>query len=270
MSLQLCSFVLIIPLLISCAPSSGPEGHQAGTAEEVSVAAAHPVLDTFGIDYLTGRFDPAAHPDFTLIDGAHADREGLYLRKDAYEAFKKMAAAAEEDSIRLVIRSATRNFDYQRGIWEAKWTGTRALSSGENAAEVYSDPKDRALKILEWSSMPGTSRHHWGTDIDLNAFNNEYFSRGEGKRIYDWLKAHASGYGFCQPYTAKGPERPHGYNEEKWHWSFEPVARPLTQEAERYLKDSMISGFRGAETAGEIDVVEKYVLGVNSACRLDR
>lgn len=223
--------------------------------------------DTFGIAYLTGRFDPAAHPDFTLIDPADADREGLYLRKDAYEAFKKMSAAAGEEGIRLIIRSAARNFDYQRGIWEAKWTGARTLSSGENAAEAYPDPRDRALKILEWSSMPGASRHHWGTDIDLNAFNNEYFTKGEGKKIYDWLTAHAHEYGFCRPYTEKGPERPYGYNEEKWHWSYEPVSRLLTREAEQRLRDDMIRGFKGAEAAEKIGVVEKYVLGVNAACR---
>jgi hypothetical protein len=33
------------------------------------------------------------------------------------------------------------------------------------------------------------------------------------------------------------------------------------------MKDSMITGFSGAETATEIGVVEKYVLGINQQCQ---
>ena len=32
--------------------------------------------------------------------------------------------------------------------------------------------------------MPSTSRHHWGTDLDLNNLNNSYFTSGKGKKIY--------------------------------------------------------------------------------------
>ena len=79
------------------------------------------------------------------------------------------------------------------------------------------EPVERARMILTYSSMPGTSRHHWGTDMDLNKDNNGYFATGEGLKVYEWLQAHAHEYGFCQPYTPKGPNRPEGYNEEKWH-----------------------------------------------------
>jgi len=217
-------------------------------------------------DYIMGRFDPAKHPDFTQVDARYADREGLYLRIDAYEAFLRMHGAAKKDGIALVIRSATRNFDYQKGIWEGKWTGARAIENGKDASKAYPNPKERALKILEYSSMPGTSRHHWGTDMDLNAFTNEYFEAGEGLKIYEWLAAHAAGYGFCQPYSPKGEARPYGYNEEKWHWSYLPVARPLTAFAKEKLKDEMITGFQGAEVAAEIGVVKNYVLGINLEC----
>ncbi|MBK8672515.1 MAG: D-alanyl-D-alanine carboxypeptidase family protein [Bacteroidetes bacterium] len=30
--------------------------------------------------------------------------------------------------------------------------------------------------------MPGSSRHHWGTEVDINALSNAYFSTGEGKK----------------------------------------------------------------------------------------
>ncbi|RMF27063.1 MAG: D-alanyl-D-alanine carboxypeptidase family protein, partial [Bacteroidetes bacterium] len=226
-----------------------------------------PTDSTFTLDYLTGHFDPATHPDFTQVDTLHADRPGLYLRKDTYEAFQRMWNAAQQDGIQLRIRSATRNFVYQKQIWEGKWTGARPIENGKDASKAYPDPVQRALKILEYSSMPGTSRHHWGTDVDLNAFENEYFEQGQGLEEYEWLRANAPRFGFCQPYTAKGPERPYGYNEEKWHWSYLPVAGPLLELARQQLKDENIRGFLGAETAPQIGVVEKYVLGVSAACQ---
>jgi len=220
-------------------------------------------LDT---DYCMGKFEPKSHADFELIPIQYADREGLYLRKDVMEAFIKMFEAANEEGIQLQIRSATRNFNYQKGIWERKWTGATTLSDGTNVAKDIALPKEKALKILEYSSMPGTSRHHWGTDIDLNAFNNAYFEKGEGKKIYDWLSKNAASFGFCQPYTPKGPNRPNGYNEEKWHWTYKPLGSEITAFAEKNLKNEMIAGFQGAETAVEIDVIGKYVLGINQGC----
>ena len=191
----------------------------------------------------------------------------MYLRKDAYEAFIEMHEAAAKQGIDLVIRSAARNFDYQKGIWERKWTGETKIESGKDASVAYPDPKERALAILRFSSMPGTSRHHWGTDIDLNAFENSWFEAGEGKAVYDFLTTHAAGYGFCQPYTEKGEKRPNGYEEEKWHWSYMPIAKILTDYAETTLRDTMIGGFLGADVADEIQVVKNYVLGIALECR---
>lgn len=219
-------------------------------------------IDT-SISYVTGDFDPAQDTVFTLIDTSKADRPGLYLRKDTYRAFLAMDSAAREEGVFLQIRSATRNFDYQKSIWERKWKGESPIENGEILSETTPDPVERALKILRYSSMPGSSRHHWGTDIDLNNFSNKYFESGEGLVIYKWLKENGPKYGFKQPYTEKGEDRPDGYNEEKWHWSFYPVSDVLTQYAAEHLKNEMIKGFLGSETAPEIDIVEKYVLGLN-------
>ncbi len=177
-----------------------------------------------------------------------------------------MYLEAKKDGVNLTIRSATRNFDYQKRIWERKWTGETKIENGKDASKAYPNARERALKILEFSSMPGTSRHHWGTDMDLNSFSNEYFEKGKGLKEYEWLITHAKDFGFCQPYSEKGNRRPFGYNEEKWHWSYLPIAKKLTDMAKDSMKDDLIKGFKGAETAKEIGVVKKYVLGINRDC----
>lgn len=259
-------FILLTGSFLYCTHPNDPVSSEAAVVATSESAADTSFTPLYPLEYLMGKFDPATHPDFVKVERKYADREGLYLNKETYAAFKKMHAAATSDGVNLVIRSATRNFESQKGIWEAKWNGTRKIENGKNASIAYPDPATRALKILEYSSMPSTSRHHWGTDMDLNNLTNEWFEQGEGLKIYTWLQAHAAEFGFCQPYSAKGAARPNGYNEERWHWSYLPIAQPLTEQARRQLRDSMITGFQGAEVARQIRVVENYVLGINQDC----
>ena len=232
-----------------------------------TIADSIPPIDSLELLYITGHFDPAHHPDFAVVPEAYASRGGLYLRKETLEAFRRMYDSAMQDGVQLRIVSATRNFNTQKDIWEAKWNGDRLVEDGRDLAKTTPDPVERALAILRYSSMPGTSRHHWGSDMDLNNLTNEYFAQGEGLKIYTWLQQHAYSFGFCQPYTAQDSLRPTGYQEEKWHWSYLPVAQPLTIQAQYYLSDDMINGFLGAETADSIHVVQNYVLGVNQQCK---
>lgn len=272
----MCTFLVI--LIWACSSTMRQDtGSEAMSGDTLTAdsATTHTETDTikppeFTLNYVMGQFDPASHPDFVVIDTQHADRPGLYLRWEAYTAFVDMYEAAKKDGIRLQIRSATRNFDYQKSIWERKWTGATSIENGNNAAEAYPDPVQRAAMILKYSSMPGSSRHHWGTDIDLNAFDNSWFESGPGLNIYNWLRANAARYGYCQPYSKKGPDRPHGYEEERWHWSYLPLAVPLTQLARDSLNAHMISGFSGASAAQELNVVEHYVLGISRECETVR
>lgn len=267
-------FIAILLVFASCKSDKKPVTEmpeevvlKAEKADKKSTPPMDALLKELDTDYCMGRFEPSKHSDFVLIPIQYADREGMYLRRDVFNAFVQMYDSANKEGIKLQIRSATRNFHYQRGIWERKWTGASILSDGTNVATDITEPKQKALKILEYSSMPGTSRHHWGTDIDLNSFSNDYFEKGEGKKLYDWMTQNAATFGFCQPYTAKGPNRPDGYNEEKWHWTYMPIGAEITTFAEQHLKNEMITGFKGAETAVEIDVVGKYVLGISHSCR---
>jgi LAS superfamily LD-carboxypeptidase LdcB len=206
--------------------------------------------------YLLGKFNPDMRPEFVAVGKPFSDKPGMKLRKEAFEAFKKMFEAAEKEGVMLKIISSTRNFDRQKEIWESKWT---------RFAKDAPAAKDRALKILEYSAMPGSSRHHWGTDIDLNDLNNPAFEKGgKHEKTYQWLVAHAHEFGFCQPYTTG---RSSGYREEKWHWSYTPLSKPFLEQYEKNIKDQDIKGFKGAETATEIGIVKNYVLGINQVCK---
>jgi D-alanyl-D-alanine carboxypeptidase len=216
-------------------------------------------------EYLMGKFDPSSHQDFSKIEETYTAKKDIYMRTDAYEAFKTMAMEAKKVGIQFKIVSATRPFNYQKGIWERKWNGITKVR-GEDLTKTHPGFTQRALKILEYSSMPGTSRHHWGTDIDLNNLENDYFESGQGLKEYEWLKANAGNYGFCQVYSEKGEDRPFGYNLEKWHWSYLPVASKLTSFAKTQMNNNDIKGFDGDNTTDSIDVINKYILGINPNC----
>lgn len=236
------------------------------SAEELAyMAMQNTIKDTVSVAYLMGKFIPAKHQDFVQIAAKYSDKKEAYLRKETYEAFVKMAKAAEKDNIQLKILSATRNFDRQKKIWEDKWSGLTSVEDGTKATKIK-DPTKRALKILLFSSMPGSSRHHWGTDLDLNYLSDDYFSNGQGKKIYKWLTENAATYGFCQPYSSKENGRT-GYNEEKWHWSYMPLSSAFTIAAKEKMSDDMIvGGFKGSEAAPSIGIVQNYMLGINPAC----
>lgn len=270
-SMKIFTIIISLFLILACNDSK-PSTVETTPTKIAVVKNTTPALpeikidESITLDFLMGKFDPTKHPNFISIEKKYASRGGMLLQKESYEAFKEMYAAAKKEGINLTIKSATRNFFSQKNIWEAKWTGKRQTTGVKDIQKEFPNPKDRALKILEFSSMPSTSRHHWGTDIDLNNFTNKYFESGQGKKEYDWLLKHAANFGFCQPYTKKDSTRPHGYNEEKWHWSYLPLATKYSDQMKLRMKDEMVKGFYGAETAKEIGVVEKYILGINKSC----
>lgn len=232
--------------------------------DHISPEKRREIMAKISKKYLMGQFDPAKDERFSKIPSPYAKKD-MYMRTEALESFKKMHAAAKADGIDLLIISATRPFDVQKSIWEAKWTGRRKVD-GKLLSKEVKDPQGRAIKILRWSSMPSTSRHHWGTDIDINNLEPEYFDKGQGLKEYEWLVAHAAEYGFCQVYSEMGEDRPYGYQEEKWHWSYLPISKDLTNAYAQKITDQDIGGFLGSESAPMIEVVKKYVLGINPDC----
>ena len=216
-------------------------------------------------EYILGKFDPSTHKMFSKIDSKYADTNNRHMHTEAYEAFIKMHSAAMDADIHLLIKSAARNFTYQKSIWDRKWNGTTLLEGKINAATEINNDVDRVKAIMKYSSMPGTSRHHWGTDIDLNNFNNSYFKEGKGMKEYEWLQRHANDFGFFQTYTDKKNGRS-GYEEERWHWSFLPIAALCLEKVQTSVNNEQISGFDGCTVAPIIDVKKNYILGIDKKC----
>lgn len=221
-------------------------------------------------DYLAGRFDPSRHPQFTEISsmGIPTNGKKLYLRRETATALQRLYCAfhTAHPSAKFYVRSATRNWDDQKAIWEDKWNGRTPVEGKALNRELKQD-RERSLKILEYSSMPGTSRHHWGTDFDLNELNNAYYESGDGTVLYRWLVRHACGYGFCRPYTAG---RKAGYQEEKWHWSYRATAKRYLHDWEKVFgEEAPLSrrgwSFDGAREAEKLAPL--YVSVVADQCR---
>lgn len=216
--------------------------------------------------YLMGKFNPEKRADFAVVPlEFNIAGYRMYLRKETLDAFSKMAELAKGDGVNLKVTSGTRNFDYQKDLWNNKWNGATFVE-GKNLSQTIEDGAERFQKILEYSAAPGTSRHHWGTEIDINSTIPKFFETEEGEKVYAWLKTNARAFGFCQTYNAKDITRLVGYNEEKWHWSYLPISRELTQKYKILIKEEDIGGFLGEEYAAGENLINNYVMSINPEC----
>ncbi|MBA7469074.1 hypothetical protein ES707_04337 [subsurface metagenome] len=251
--------ILLVLVLFYLAAGGGQETQEGSGTE--------PVLNhIFPLDprsYLLGHFRPDTTTDFVRLPGKLA-RGRTYLRSETAEALQRMVQAARDDGVRLTVISATRSFDQQRTIWNGKFSGSRR-SGGRNLALEYPDSTERCRAILQYSSAPGTSRHHWGTDVDFNSTDPAYWRTGSGLAALYWLDHNAQEYGF---FIAYPPDREHGYRYEPWHWSYEPLARLLLRNFyHRLVSDEDLDGFLGAEHVRRLPWREWYVNGISEALR---
>ena len=205
--------------------------------------------------FLTGKINSAKCPFFESFE---ANQRTFYLHKDAYSAFLKMKTAAAQDGITLVLKSAGRSFYYQKQIWERKFSACIAQST---------DSIECVREILKYSAMPGTSRHHWGTEIDLNDLNFSYFESGYGKKVNDWLQANAADYGYCQVYDNQAFSHRLGYNYEPWHYSYVPLSSRFLNDFVEHIEYQDIKGFSGDSFAKSLSIFEHFVSGIGFICK---
>ncbi len=269
---SLLVLILCFFFLIACRDNSKTSTDQR-IAKRINTVAhvdkkSTAVHRTISKDQLLGKIDVKIDSQYILIPARYASRSNMYLQHATWRAFERMENAAKKDGIELKIVSAFRSFAHQKSIWEAKWTGKRKVG-GTQLNIALPEPEARAKKILTYSSMPGCSRHHWGTDIDLNALENVYFEHGVGLRIYNWLQTHAADFGFCQVYSDKKNSGRKGYEEERWHWSYMPLASMYLDQYNKKIEVKDINGFAGSEAAALVDVIDHYVNGINTACNVN-
>lgn len=210
---------------------------------------------------LLGQIDASKHSDFVQIDPSISYFPEVYLRKQTYEAFLIMRDSALLAGINLTIQSGTRDFYIQRYLWNQKFTGQR--SNGKGYIDQSLSDSAKTAQVLTYSAMPGISRHHWGTDIDINSINHAYFHSGEGKKVYDWLQKNAEKFGFYQVYIPFGEDRKTGFNHEEWHWTYKPESDKFTKAFKHVISYEDLTGFKGDNYAKTFNVIEDYVYGIN-------
>ena len=161
-------------------------------------------------DELMGKLNSETDNDFVLVDEKYTFGRATYLRQNAQRAFVLMFEKAKLEDINIMIVSGFWSFDKQKSIWQAKWDGKR-LVEGRNIIELKQSDLEKTKLILKYSAMPGTSRHYWGTDIDLVSVQDEFQKTPEGQRIYSWFCENTMEFGFFQPYKDKVEFQRTGY-----------------------------------------------------------
>ena len=196
--------------------------------------------------------------------------EGIQLRKEAHDAFLAMKRAAYSDGIDLKIVSSYRNFERQELIWERKYLKYTEDDGLEPLAAID--------KIIEYSTIPGTSRHHWGTDIDIidgyretsgDVLVPEKFEPGGPFEDFKkWMDGNSRKFDFHLVYTDDPKRR--GFKYEPWHYSYAPISIPMLTA---YRKLNIVQLLRNEEfygsehfTTGFIkNYVRNNILDINTA-----
>lgn len=212
------------------------------------------------------------HDLVEVLSPYHSQTTVFLLEPHTAIAFKAMAEKAAEDGIQLAICSAYRPFDRQLAIWNAKASGKRAvLDANEQAVDIEGLTDDELVDlILLWSALPGASRHHWGTDIDvfdakqievksLRLVEAEYTDGGPCAKLYQWLLNHAQEFGFYFPFQ-RGKS---AVSAEPWHISYFPVSQTLLPQFEVQALTQVIQQsdmlLKGAVLARLPELVAEYV-----------
>jgi LAS superfamily LD-carboxypeptidase LdcB len=187
------------------------------------------------------------------------------VRPQLIPALSALTQKAADAGFDMQIASGFRSFDRQLFIWNNKAYGLRpVLDQSEQPVDLnlLSDD-EKVFAILHWSALPGASRHHWGTDVDVydaSRMPAEYQlqltleeTQGDGccAEFHLWLSQElaVSSHDFFRPYVAGVG----GISPEPWHLSYAPLARlfatQLTEdvlrkkieEADIALKESILN-----------------------------
>lgn len=198
-------------------------------------------------EMLTGRSTDHLAP----LSGNHR------MQPAAVAAFLAMQQAAHAAGFNLQPASTFRDFERQQAIWNGKFCGERpVLDKDSRPIDItLLSAAERCEAILRWSALPGASRHHWGSDLDvydptllpegqkLQLEPWEYEQGGYFYPLNQWMTEHMAEFGFYRPFTEDGD----GVAVEPWHLSY----RPLAQEAEHLLTPALLlAAWKDKDIAG--------------------
>ncbi|HDU2649150.1 TPA: M15 family metallopeptidase [Yersinia enterocolitica] len=179
------------------------------------------------------------------------------MQPQAVDAFLAMQLAAKVAGFDLQPASTFRDFDRQLAIWNGKFRGERPVLDKDSQPIDISqlDAASRCEAILRWSALPGASRHHWGSDLDiydpsllpleakLQLEPWEYQLDGYFYPLTQWLDAHMAEFGFYRPFSTDTG----GVAAEPWHLSY----RPLATTAEHLLTPAiLLEAWQSQDVAG--------------------
>jgi len=163
------------------------------------------------------------------------------LKPETTVAFEKLCAEAKKRGFNPKIESGYRSFERQLLIWNEKVLGKRKIldKNGKPVSAVGLSEQELMKAILLWSALPGTSRHEWGTDIDVidaaavpedyKAELTEEESFGVFGEFHKWLSLQiesGNSFGFRRVFLRGiGNVQP-----EPWHLSYSPIAREFERD----------------------------------------
>ncbi len=163
----------------------------------------------------------------------------LKVHKSVVASLNQLCEKAYADGFKLALLSGYRSFKRQEQIWELKLSGQRPiLDLHQNKIEQFKSDEDKFQAIARWSAIPGMSRHHWGTDLDIfdaraieqgyqvELLPEEFSKVGPCFKLGYWLENHLQQFDFFRPYLVDNG----GIAVEPWHISFKPLAQKITQQ----------------------------------------
>jgi LAS superfamily LD-carboxypeptidase LdcB len=159
------------------------------------------------------------------------------LHPEVTKPWQVLKEAAASQGFELSIASGFRSSERQKIIWNEKLSGLRDVvdECGQVLDITQYESMEKIVRVLRWSALPGASRHHWGTDMDiydkaavddnysLRLVSDEYLGDGPFAPMINWLQEFLNkknSPGFFFPYKRDNG----GVMPEPWHLSYQPVA----------------------------------------------
>jgi hypothetical protein len=212
---KLLFFLLILGLVVSCAPRQTIV--QQTLTNKPNNIISIPPAPILTDDHLLG-FEPPPE----MIEDPETGHRALPAVMQAFWRFKERA---KTDGWDLILVSAYRSYRDQRRVWNQ--------SDDSYLQRGATNQKKRVEAVMSLVSVPGLSRHHWGTELDISEtsirgqlVNVEPDTPERVLKFYAWMQKNAPQYGFCQVYLGqKG-----SVHNEPWHWSYLPYSKTYQKQ----------------------------------------